>query len=74
MNDSVYEAVAVVSIVDLNKPPVLMLGVDTVNTMIAYTDGQVSPIVIAPELGITGIVYAKLLHSALLFNCGYFSY
>ncbi len=61
MNDSVYEAEAVVSIVDLNKPPVLMLGVDTVNTMITYTDGRASPIAVVPELSVTGIVYSTIV-------------
>ena len=58
VNDGLLDsdpALACISLEGVNDPPVLTLGPDgTFDVMVNYTEGQPEPLILAPDLQITG--------------------
>lgn len=58
VNDGIFNsstAIACIQLVDANDDPLLTLGTDaSVDVMLLYSEGQMDPLVLAPELQIIG--------------------
>ena len=57
INDGAFNSSArtCIQLVDVNDPPQVTLGPNgTVDTMVMYTEGQLQPLRLAPDLSITG--------------------
>ena len=65
VNDGLFnstEASAFVTIITVNDPPIVTLDSSSLNIVVTYLEGQMSPLVLAPQLEIQGITIEALLY------------